>query len=234
MSQELWKKEKYNFDDLCRIMTFLRSEQGCPWDREQTHESIRMNFIEEVYEAIEAIDIGDSELLCEELGDVLLQVVFHAEMEKEKGVFTIDDVITEVCRKLIIRHPHLFESKRKEDAAAAGETWEEVKRRTKGQKTDLDAVTSVARSLPALIRSEKILSRAKTTEESKKEREKVREELIQNLEKTGPRDEEEIGKLLFLTVMFARTNHVNPEQALTNATDQFVLKMAEKLREKPV
>ena len=172
--------------------------------------------------------------MCEELGDVLLQVVFHAEMEKEKGVFTIDDVITEVCRKLIIRHPHLFESKRKEDAAAAGETWEEVKRRTKGQKTDLDAVTSVARSLPALIRSEKILSRAKTTEESKKEREKVREELIQNLEKTGPRDEEEIGKLLFLTVMFARTNHVNPEQALTNATDQFVLKMAEKLREKPV
>lgn len=234
MSQELWKKEKYNFDDLCRIMTFLRSEQGCPWDREQTHESIRMNFIEEVYEAVEAIDIRDSKLLCEELGDVLLQVVFHAEMEKEKGVFTIDDVITEVCRKLIIRHPHLFESKRKEDAAAAVETWEEVKRRTKGQKTDLDAVASVARSLPALIRSEKILSRAKTTEESKKEREKVREELIQNLEKTGPRDEEEIGKLLFLTVMFARTNHVNPEQALTNATDQFVLKMAEKSREKPV
>ena len=89
-------------------MALLRSEQGCPWDREQDHRSIRKNFIEETYEAVEAIDKGDMTLLREELGDVLLQVVFHTQMEEETGVFTFDDVVTDLCQKLIIRHPHVF------------------------------------------------------------------------------------------------------------------------------
>ncbi len=101
-------KEKYDFYDLMRIMKALRGEGGCPWDAEQTHESIKKDFIEETYEVIEAINKNDKELLKEELGDVMLQVVFHAAMEEEQGVFNFDDVADGVCKKLIERHPHVF------------------------------------------------------------------------------------------------------------------------------
>ncbi|MDY4812540.1 MAG: MazG nucleotide pyrophosphohydrolase domain-containing protein, partial [Ruminococcus sp.] len=102
------EKPKYGFQDLIEIMKMLRAPGGCPWDREQTHKSIRQNFIEETYEVIEAIDTEDRELLKEELGDVLLQVVFHSEMESEKGSFDINDVCDGICKKLIVRHPHIF------------------------------------------------------------------------------------------------------------------------------
>lgn len=102
------KKPNYKFEDLIKIMKLLRAPNGCPWDKEQTHESIRQNFIEETYEVIEAIDTKDKELLKEELGDVLLQVVFHSEMESEIGSFNIDDVCDGICKKLIIRHPHIL------------------------------------------------------------------------------------------------------------------------------
>ena len=108
MIQDFQFKQKYNVEDLVEIMRILRSENGCPWDREQTHESIRKNFIEETYEVIEAINKADSHLLCEELGDVLMQVVFHAQMEAEKQVFDFSDVADGVCKKLIERHPHVF------------------------------------------------------------------------------------------------------------------------------
>ena len=108
MKQDFQFKSKYDVNDLVRIMQFLRGENGCPWDKEQTHESIRKNLIEETYEAVEAIDKKDSHLLCEELGDVLMQVVFHAQMEAEAGVFDFSDVADGVCKKLIERHPHVF------------------------------------------------------------------------------------------------------------------------------
>ena len=118
-------KEKYGFDDLVKIMRVLRGPGGCPWDAEQTHASIRKNFIEETYEAIEAIDAQDPVLLQEELGDVLLQVIYHAAMEEEQGNFSIDDVCDGVCKKLVIRHPHIFGALQLGDDQAAGKGTED-------------------------------------------------------------------------------------------------------------
>ena len=149
-------KEKYNFDDLIEIVKILRSPDGCPWDREQTHKSIRSNFIEETYEAIEAIDNDDKALLKEELGDVLLQVALHCEMEREENSFDIGDVCDGICRKLIVRHPHVFGDKNAEDANQALSNWDAVKMKTKSQTTYSEAMDSVSRALPALMRSEEI------------------------------------------------------------------------------
>ena len=124
MSSDFIKKEKYSIEDLLEIMSLLRSENGCPWDKEQTHESIRKNFIEETYEAVEAIDQNDPEMLREELGDVLLQVVFHTQMEKEKGNFDFDDVCSEICQKLIVRHPHIFGDEQIGEAKAVANRWD--------------------------------------------------------------------------------------------------------------
>ena len=126
-AKELLEKEKYDVMDLVRIVTLLRRPGGCPWDREQTHESIRKNLIEETYEVIEAIDKKDLKLLREELGDLLLQVVFHAEMEAEAGHFTFDDVAGDICRKLIHRHPHVFGSEKVHNASDVQQLWDRIK-----------------------------------------------------------------------------------------------------------
>ena len=154
------QKEKYNFNDLLRIMEILRAPDGCMWDREQDHQSIRRNFIEETYEVCEAIDEQDPEHLKEELGDVLLQVVFHAQMEKEKGVFDIEDVADGVCKKLIYRHPHIFGTVEVGSSEEILRNWDELKRKEKHQKSDTDTLTSVAKSLPGLIRAEKLQKKA--------------------------------------------------------------------------
>ena len=127
-------KSKYGFDDLCEIMRLLREPGGCPWDREQTHESIKSSFIEETYEVIEAINKNDKTLMCEELGDVLLQVVFHAEIERAENTFDISDVCDGICKKLIERHPHVFASDSADTPQEVLVKWDEIKRRTKGQK----------------------------------------------------------------------------------------------------
>ena len=129
------QKERYDINDLIEVIRMLRLPDGCPWDKVQTHESIRMNFIEEVYEVIEAIDKNDTALMREELGDVLMQVVFHAQMEREQGNFDFDDVCDEVCRKLIIRHPHVFSNVQAGNTDEAVNSWEQVKQQTKGQTT---------------------------------------------------------------------------------------------------
>ena len=126
MGNDFVKKERYSIEDLTEIMSLLRSENGCPWDKEQTHESIRKNFIEETYEAVEAIDCNDPEMLREELGDVLLQVVFHTQMEKEKGNFDFDDVCDGICKKLIVRHPHIFGDEHIGEANAVADRWDEI------------------------------------------------------------------------------------------------------------
>ena len=130
-------KDKYDINDLKAIMKLLRGENGCPWDREQTHESIRKNLIEETYEAVEAIDKKDSALLKEELGDVLLQIVFHSEMEEEAGRFCFDDVANDICQKLIIRHPHVFGNTKVSGVSDVLSNWNAIKQETKGQKTCL-------------------------------------------------------------------------------------------------
>ena len=153
------KKDKYTVDDLVEIMSLLRSENGCPWDREQTHASIRKNFIEETYEAVEAIDEDNPDKLKEELGDVLLQVVFHAQMEKEKGNFDFNDVCDGICKKLIVRHPHVFGNEKADSAEKVLDRWEEIKNETKEQ-TGGATLDAVPKQLPALMRCAKLQHRA--------------------------------------------------------------------------
>ena len=202
-------KEHYQFDDLLRIMEILRSENGCMWDREQDHHSIRRNFIEETYEVCEAIDNEDVDLLREELGDVLLQVVFHTRIEEEKGTFNIDDVADGVCKKLIYRHPHIFGSV---DVASTEEilnNWDALKKVEKGQKSTTDTLNSVARSLPALIRAEKVQHKAAKVG-------------FDWADIGGGDLSEEIGDLLFVAVNVARFADTDPEGALQSTTEKFI------------
>ena len=231
------KKEKYNFNDLLRIMEILRAPDGCMWDREQDHQSIRRNFIEETYEVCEAIDEQDPEHLKEELGDVLLQVVFHTEMEKEKGVFDIGDVADGICKKLIYRHPHIFGSVEVGSSEEILRNWDELKRKEKHQETDTSALESVAKSLPGLIRAEKLQKKAAKVgfdwENAQGALEKVEEELDEvKRAVAGDGDpEEEIGDLLFAVVNVARHLKVDPERAMEKTCNKFVRRFAEMERQ---
>ena len=157
-------KEAYTISDLLVIMRLLRAPDGCPWDKVQTHQSIRQNFIEETYEAVEAIDKEDYDLMREELGDVLMQVIFHSIMEEEAGRFTFDDVCNEVCKKLIIRHPHVFGNVNAETPDEVLRNWDAIKMQTKSQKKVADSVDDVAKSLPALMRAQKVQKRSAKSE----------------------------------------------------------------------
>lgn len=226
------QKDKYEFEDLLRIMEILRAPDGCMWDREQDHQSIRRNFIEETYEVCEAIDEQDAEHLKEELGDVLLQVVFHTQMEKEKGVFDIGDVADGVCKKLIFRHPHIFGSVEVGSSEEILRNWDALKRVEKHQETDTSALDSVARSLPGLIRAEKLQKKAAKVgfdwENVQGALDKVEEEtaeLQQAMNGSGD-VEEELGDLLFAMVNVARHLKVDPERALEKTCDKFISRFA--------
>ena len=226
------QKDKYEFEDLLRIMEILRAPDGCMWDREQDHQSIRRNFIEETYEVCEAIDEQDAEHLKEELGDVLLQVVFHTQMEKEKGVFDIGDVADGVCKKLIFRHPHIFGSVEVGSSEEILRNWDALKRVEKHQETDTSALDSVARSLPGLIRAEKLQKKAAKVgfdwENVQGALDKVAEEtaeLQQAMDGSG-NVEEELGDLLFAMVNVARHLKVDPERALEKTCDKFISRFA--------
>ena len=222
------KKEQYNFNDLLRIMEILRAPDGCMWDREQDHRSIRRNFIEETYEVCEAIDEEDTEHLKEELGDVLLQVVFHTQMEKEKGVFDINDVADGICKKLVFRHPHVFGTVRAEDSVQALDTWDAQKREEKAQRTATDTLEAVARSLPALIRAEKVQSKAAKAGFDWPDREPALDKLAEEVDEfrraaCGDGDpEEELGDLLFAVVNVARHKKVDAERAVEKTCDKFI------------
>ena len=157
---EFQKKERYNVNDLLKIMELLRAENGCPWDREQTHNSIRADLIEETYEVVEAIDNDDPVLLREELGDLLLQVVFHARIAEEDGLFNFEDVCNDVCEKMIVRHPHVFADVKADNTEEVLKNWDEIKMQTKSQKTPVQSMDSVARTLPSLMRAQKLSKKA--------------------------------------------------------------------------
>lgn len=225
-------KERYTFDDLLQIVKILRGENGCMWDREQDHHSIRRNFIEETYEACEAIDNEDSALLKEELGDVLLQVVFHARIEEEEGRFNMDDVADGVCKKMIYRHPHVFKHV---DVASTEEilnNWDALKKTEKKQESATDTLNSVARTLPALIRAEKVQHKAAKTGFEWKDingaLDKVQEELDEvKRAVNGDGDlPEEVGDLLFAAVKVARFANTDPESALNHTTEKFIRRFA--------
>ena len=223
------RKEKYNFNDLLRIMEILRAPDGCMWDREQDHQSIRRNFIEETYEVCEAIDEQDTEHLKEELGDVLLQVVFHAQMEKEKGVFDIEDVADGICKKLIYRHPHIFGSVEVGSSEEILRNWDELKRKEKHQKSDTDTLKSVAKSLPGLIRAEKLQKKAAKVgfdwDGPQGALDKVTEELDEVKRAcAGDGDAEE-------AVNAARHLKVDPERAMEKTCNKFIRRFADMERQ---
>ena len=149
------KNEKYSFDDLCLLAKLLRSEGGCPWDREQTHKSIRKDIIEETYEVIEAIDKEDPALMREELGDLLWQVVFHAELEREEGRSDMSDIIHDICSKLVHRHPHVFGTVVADTSDVVLSNWEKIKTEEKQRNTVTSKLESVPPALPALMRAQK-------------------------------------------------------------------------------
>ena len=223
----LLDKKSYDFNDLVEIVRILRAPGGCPWDAEQTHESIRRNLLEEAYEVVEAIDENSPDHLKEELGDLLLQVVFHAGIAKDEGQFDLNDVADGECKKLIFRHPHVFGDVTVRSSGEVLVNWEELKRKEKGQNSYADTVDAVARSLPALWRAEKVQKKAakcgfdwddidgaadKLTEEA--------EEFRAALKGEGD-PVEELGDLLFAAVNAARFLKVDPEDCLHAASDKF-------------
>lgn len=223
-------KEKYDFSDLVNIVRVLREPGGCPWDAEQTHTSIRENFLEETYEALEAIDTGNAELLKEELGDVLLQVALHADMARTDGQFDINDVADGISKKLIIRHPHVFGDVSVSDTDEVLTNWDDIKRKTKNQKTQSEAMAAVPETFPALMKAQKLQGKAKKAgfdwenadgafeklfEESKELREAV---------KSGNKDDisDEAGDLLFSAVNVVRLCGADAETSLELASKKFM------------
>ena len=225
-------KSHYDVADFRRLIHLLRQKDGCPWDSVQTHHSIRNNFLEETYEVCEAIDTEDTALLHEELGDVLMQVIFHASIEEDAGHFNLDDVADAACRKLIFRHPALF-------GKEGGQSWEELKHREKGFSTRTEALDAVARSLPSTWRARKIQKRAADTgfdwPDAVSPLAKVDEEAQELHQAVAEQSnvEEELGDLLFAVVNAARHLGIDPEQALNRASDKFISRFARMERAHP-
>lgn len=207
-------KPRYDFEDLVALVRVLRAPDGCPWDSVQTHESIRRNFIEEVYEACEAIDSHNPDLLREELGDVLLHVVFHAGIETDAGRFTIDDVCDTVVKKMVSRHPHLF-------GGGDDLDWDELKRREKGQTTPYDEINSVARSLPGLWRAEKMQHKAAKAG-IPVETQPLAQRLAESAAALPEAPDKAIGEILFAAVNAARAYGIDPEAALSVRCEDFL------------
>ena len=222
-------KESYDLRDFVALVSYLRSPNGCPWDQVQTHESIRRNFLEETYEACEAIDAGDLVHMREELGDVLMQVLFHTDIEREAGHFDIDDVADAACKKLVYRHPHVF---RRDEPDAPD--WDTMKQRERAQTTTAEAMDSVARSLPALWRCAKIQAKAAKTgfewPDVHAALDKVDEETRELRAAVASGDTEaigdELGDLLFAAVKVARFAGIDPEQAAHAACEKFIRRFA--------
>ena len=224
---DLWKQGPYDLQDLIQIVDILRGPGGCQWDGAQTHQSIRRNFLEEAYEVAEAIDEGSVEHLKEELGDVLLQVVFHTSIERQAGHFDLDQVADGVCQKLIYRHPHVFGNMTVHSTGEILSNWEELKKREKGQHTQADALDGVARSLPALWRAEKVQRKAAKVgfdwPDLSRAMDKLSEELDELRQAVHGKGDpvEELGDLLFAAVNAARFLQADPEDTLQAATDKF-------------
>jgi tetrapyrrole methylase family protein / MazG family protein len=210
-------------DRLRNIVARLRSPDGCPWDREQTHQSLKPHLIEECYELIDAIDAGDDKEMKEELGDLLLQVVLHSQMASEENRFSLEDVAAEIADKLVHRHPHVFGEIRLPDSAAVLRQWEVIKRAEKQERRS--ALDGVPKGLPALARAQKVQGKAARVgfdwDEAEGALAKVREELREVESASENRLQEEIGDLLFAVVNFARKKKLDAEQLLNQATAKF-------------
>lgn len=223
-------KDRYDLEDYRALIHFLRGPEGCPWDRAQTHESIRRNVLEEAYETAHAIDSGDLDNLREELGDLLMQVLLHADMEAQAGRFDLDDVADTACKKLVFRHPHVFGGDSAGDPEAALRSWDARKMVEKGQRTLVDAMESVPENLPALWRAEKLQKKAADGREP--ELSPALEGLRRSAEAVGQAAASAadlgpvLGELLFAAVAVARAARVDPEQALHAHCGRFIREYA--------
>jgi tetrapyrrole methylase family protein/MazG family protein len=234
------KKERYDMDDLIDLVTVLRDqEKGCPWDKVQTHSTIKKDLLEEVYEVMEAIDFDSPEMMREELGDVLLQVIFHVVLEKERGSFVLEDVITELCQKLIIRHPHVFGNVQADTVDKVLSNWDSIKKDTKGQESFTDTLKSVPKNFPALMRAQKLGKRAARAgiDFEKCEEDGTELDLYSAIASTLGRvkqadlDKEdasdELGKLLLLCSNLARRLDCDAEECLADSCNSFITKFEE-------
>lgn len=227
-------KDNYNFDDLVEIVRILRAPGGCPWDAEQTHESIRCDFLEETYEVLEAIDTKNPVLMQEELGDVMLQVVFHSLISEEEGDFDINGVADGICKKLIIRHPHVFGDVTVGGTEDVLKNWDDIKRKTKKQGTQTEAMAAIPATFPALMKAQKVQGKAKKAGFDWRDPdgafEKVGEEAAELKEALASGDaqriEDELGDLLFSAVNVARFCDCDAEGALDKATNKFMKRFA--------
>lgn len=230
ITKDDFKRENYDISDLLDIVKILRSPGGCPWDAEQNHKSVRNDLLEEAYEVCDAIDTADNDALKEELGDLLLQVVFHSDIAKLEDGFDFNNVCDGVCKKLILRHPHVFGTVEVEDSAEVLRNWDAIKRTEKSQNTYYDTLESVPKAFPALLRSAKVQKRAakagfdwdNKSDVFSKLDEEVAE--LKEADLIGDKEQifEEFGDLLFAAVNLSRFLKVNAEEALAFATDKFM------------
>lgn len=227
--------DKYTTDDLIKILEILRGPDGCPWDREQTHKSIRNDALEEVYEVADAIDNIDDAALCEELGDMLLQVVFHSRIAEEEGSFRYSDVVDGICRKLILRHPHVFGNGNAESSAEVLDMWDKIKKEEKHQSTYSETLKSVPKAFPSLMRAAKVQKRALKAG-AVYEDGKLQERLDALNKAVGIDDKEEIrkayGKLIFEVTALSHGFKLNAEQVLAEETDAFIERFQEEEKAK--
>ena len=226
----LMQKERYTYADLLDILEILRSEDGCPWDREQTHASIRTCLIEETYEVVEAIDTANAVLLREELGDLLFQIVFHAEIEREAARFSMGDVVNDVCTKMIRRHPHVFGAAEAENAERVISNWESIKTEEKQRKTLADKLQAIPPMLPALMRAAKVAE--KTGDAAAMENsilsDVVRTSLAGERADKPCGAEVALGELLYALAAWGRARGIDAEAALSAAVDCRIARETEK------
>lgn len=229
MSRQVSDKGLYPLDSLVQVVRELRGPEGCPWDQEQDHESLKRYLIEEAYEVVEAIELGDMHRLREELGDLLLQIVFHGELAQEKGIFDINDVVDDIVIKMQERHPHVFGNKKANTAAEVMDSWEKMKDAEKARRGDRETLLDVPRSLPALRRAEKIQTRASRVGFDWQEIEdvwnKFHEEKSELMEAIQQGEQkaivDEFGDILFALVNVARFLKLDPEEALGQTINKF-------------
>ena len=208
-------KERYSVEDLVAILKVLRSPEGCPWDREQDHKSIRRDFLEECYEAIEAIDTANPVLLREELGDVLLQIVFHSTIEEEEGRFNFYDVVSDVAEKMVVRHPHVFADTLAETTEEVLTNWDQIKRETKQQKSDREVLESVSPAMPALMRAQKVRKKAAKMGADAGDTESVKAKICAAVAEADEENAfETLGRALFDMTELCRHLGADAEQAL--------------------
>ncbi len=220
----------YSYNDLVAIIEKLRSKDGCPWDREQTHESLTPCLLEESYELIEALQNNDIPLMREELGDVLLQVLMHAQIAKEDNEFTLEEVIHDLAHKLVYRHPHVFKDTKVQSSEEVLANWEELKQKEKNETSLVESMDRVAKTLPALVRTQKVQKKAIKNGAVNKDILEDLEQLINELNclkdtvKQGDivQNEEKIGEILFAIVKLSTFFEINAEFALTKSTEKFI------------